>query len=58
MIVNVTAPSDALRMFIAAFNSEGGFPYEIKIKKTKDMQAKQGLLLSFNYKSRHFLFIL
>jgi len=29
-----TTPSDALRIFIASFNSEGGFPYEIKIKKT------------------------
>jgi len=28
-----TTPSDALRMFIASFNAEGGFPYEIKLKK-------------------------
>jgi len=28
-----TTPADALRMFIAAFNAEGGFPYETKIKK-------------------------
>ena len=29
-----TTPSDALRMFIAAFVTEGGFPYQLKIKKT------------------------
>ena len=28
-----TTPSDALRMFIATFNAEGGFPYETKIRK-------------------------
>ena len=28
-----TTPADALRMFIATFNSEGGFPYELKVKK-------------------------
>ena len=28
-----TTPADALRMFIAAFNAEGGFPYETKIKR-------------------------
>ena len=28
-----TTPSDALRMFISAFNAEGGFPYDLKIKK-------------------------
>ena len=28
-----TTPSDALRMFIAKFNAEGGFPYETKVKK-------------------------
>jgi len=27
-----TTPSDALRMFIASFISEGGFPYDVKIK--------------------------
>jgi DNA-damage-inducible protein J len=29
-----TTPSDALRMFIAAFNSEGGFPYDLKVKQS------------------------
>jgi len=29
-----TTPSDALRIFIALFNSEGGFPFEVKIKST------------------------
>jgi len=29
-----TSPSDALRMFIAAFVSEGGFPYQLKVKRT------------------------
>ena len=28
-----TTPSDALRIFIAAFNSEGGFPFDVKLKK-------------------------
>lgn len=28
-----TTPSDALRIFIASFNSEGGFPFEVKLKK-------------------------
>ena len=28
-----TTPSDALRMFIASFNAEGGFPYETKVKR-------------------------
>ncbi|MCL1797089.1 MAG: type II toxin-antitoxin system RelB/DinJ family antitoxin [Eggerthellaceae bacterium] len=27
-----TTPSDALRMFVAQFNAEGGFPYETKVK--------------------------
>jgi DNA-damage-inducible protein J len=27
-----TTPSDALRMFIASFNAEGGFPYVTRIK--------------------------
>jgi DNA-damage-inducible protein J len=27
-----TTPADALRMFIAAFNAEGGFPYQPKLK--------------------------
>jgi DNA-damage-inducible protein J len=31
-----TTPSDALRMFITAFNAEGGFPYDLKIKKSID----------------------
>jgi DNA-damage-inducible protein J len=26
-------PADALRMFIAAFNAEGGFPYRPKLKE-------------------------
>jgi len=29
-----TTPSDALRIFIASFNAEGGFPFEVKLKKT------------------------
>jgi DNA-damage-inducible protein J len=29
-----TTPSDALRIFIALFNSEGGFPFEVKLKNT------------------------
>ena len=29
-----TTPSDALRIFIASFNSEGGFPFEVKLKRT------------------------
>jgi antitoxin component of RelBE/YafQ-DinJ toxin-antitoxin module len=29
-----TTPSDALRMFIAAFNSHGGFPYDMRIQTT------------------------
>jgi DNA-damage-inducible protein J len=29
-----TTPSDALRMFITAFNAEGGFPYELKVKQS------------------------
>ena len=29
-----TSPSDALRMFIAAFISEGGFPYQLKVKES------------------------
>jgi DNA-damage-inducible protein J len=33
-----TTPADALRMFIAAFNAEGGFPYEPKIRK-RDVEA-------------------
>ena len=27
-----TTPSDALRMFIAAFNERGGFPYDVRIQ--------------------------
>ncbi|MDR1291906.1 MAG: type II toxin-antitoxin system RelB/DinJ family antitoxin [Clostridiales Family XIII bacterium] len=27
-----TTPADALRMFVASFNAEGGFPFETKIK--------------------------
>jgi DNA-damage-inducible protein J len=33
-----TTPSDALRMFIASFNAEGGFPYETKVKQV-DIEA-------------------
>ena len=29
-----TTPSDALRIFIASFNSEGGFPFDVKLKCT------------------------
>ena len=29
-----TTPSDALRIFIASFNSEGGFPFEVKLKSS------------------------
>ncbi len=29
-----TTPSDALRIFIAAFNRNKGFPYEIKLGKS------------------------
>ena len=29
-----TTPSDALRIFIASFNSEGGFPFDVKLKRT------------------------
>jgi len=28
-----TTPADALRIFIATFNSEGGFPFEVKLRK-------------------------
>ena len=27
-----TTPSDAIRIFIASFNSEGGFPFDVKLK--------------------------
>jgi DNA-damage-inducible protein J len=33
-----TTPSDALRMFIASFNAEGGFPYETKLR-TREIEA-------------------
>ena len=42
-----TTPSDALRMFIAKFNSEGGFPYEIKIKKTVEAFDSEDEATSF-----------
>ena len=29
-----TTPSDALRIFIASFNLEGGFPFDVKLKTT------------------------
>lgn len=28
-----TTPSDALRMFVAAFNRSGGFPYEVRLAR-------------------------
>ncbi len=33
-----TTPPDALRMFIAAFNACGGFPYEVKVSKTYEAE--------------------
>ena len=42
-----TTPSDALRIFIASFNSEGGFPYEIKIKKNVEAFDSEDEATSF-----------
>jgi DNA-damage-inducible protein J len=36
-----TTPSDALRMFIAAFNAEGGFPYEPKVRSIEAFDNEQ-----------------
>jgi DNA-damage-inducible protein J len=34
-----TTPSDALRMFIAAFNAAGGFPYMPRVVPADDVEA-------------------
>ena len=33
-----TTPADALRMFVAAFNSQGGFPYTVRLPHSLDVQ--------------------
>ncbi|MCL2632315.1 MAG: type II toxin-antitoxin system RelB/DinJ family antitoxin [Coriobacteriia bacterium] len=33
-----TTPSDAMRMFIAAFNECRGFPYEVKVRSQPDFE--------------------
>lgn len=30
-----TTPSDAMRIFIAAFNAHGGFPFEVRLSEPK-----------------------
>ena len=42
-----TTPSDALRMFIATFIAEGGFPYDVKIKKTVEAFDNEDEATSF-----------
>ena len=27
-----TTPADAIRMFVVAFNANGGFPYEVRVR--------------------------
>lgn len=34
-----TTPSDTLRMFIAAFNEYGGFPYEVRVATPVSVEA-------------------
>ena len=34
-----TTPPDALRMFIAAFNECGGFPFDVRIRKEPEAEA-------------------
>jgi DNA-damage-inducible protein J len=31
-----TSPSDALRMFVSAFNAHGGFPYEVRVVQSPE----------------------
>lgn len=34
-----TTPSDALRMFVCAFNEVGGFPYDVRLSNTQRIGA-------------------
>ena len=34
-----TTPSDALRMFVAAFNAHRGFPYEVRLAPRVEYEA-------------------
>ncbi len=34
-----TTPSDALRMFVSAFNEAGGFPYDVRIARPQKVEA-------------------
>ena len=34
-----TTPSDALRMFVAAFNAQGGFPYDVRLSSPVSVEA-------------------
>ena len=42
-----TTPSDALRIFIASFNSEGGFPFDVKLKSTVEAFDNEGEATEF-----------
>ena len=42
-----TTPADALRMFIAKFNAEGGFPYDVKLNKTVEAFENEDEATSF-----------
>jgi len=42
-----TTPADALRIFIASFNTEGGFPFDVKIKKTVEAFENEEEATSF-----------
>lgn len=36
------SPSDALRMFIAAFNRNGGFPFDVQVKPIYEAVRTEG----------------
>jgi DNA-damage-inducible protein J len=42
-----TTPSDALRIFIASFIAEGGFPYDVKLKRTVEAFDNEDEATSF-----------
>ena len=42
-----TTPADALRIFIASFNTEGGFPFDVKVKKTVEAFENEDEATSF-----------
>lgn len=33
-----TTPSDALRMFVAAFNAHKGFPFDVRLEQTPSLE--------------------